>query len=613
MSKQDQTSQKDSLELQSIMTEIGGKFQHVMQDFATRNQFGVSSEPPASKPDHIAKAFSDLTRTMMSNPARIMQLQMSLWQDYAKLWSATTNRMLGQDTDVIAQPRPGDRRFRDEAWEENPLFDFVKQSYLITARWLLDTVQDADQDLDRHTREKVEFYTKQYIDAMAPSNFLLTNPEVLRETIDTRGENLVRGLKHMLEDLERGKGRLAIRQTDYTQFRLGENIATTEGKVIYENPLMQLIQYAPATEKVAKRPLLIVPPWINKYYILDLRPENSFIRYAVEQGYTVFVVSWVNPDAQYAEAGFDEYMEMGPIAALDAIEKATGVAEVNAIGYCIGGTLLTMTLAVLAAKGDKRIKSATFFTTMIDFSHPGELGIFIDEEQISAIEENMDHTGYLDGSEMAGTFSMLRSNDLIWSFVINNYLMGKEPFPFDLLFWNSDSTRLPRAMHKFYLRNCYQENALISPGSIELLGEKVDIGKIRQSLCFVSAKDDHIAPWKSTYAGFARLKGSKKFILSGSGHIAGIVNPPARNKYCYWVNNEKSVTDPDQWFEDATRHEGSWWPEWFKWLKSRNGGMVKARKPGDGALRAIEDAPGRYVKLSRLTPKTPEGTDSAAG
>jgi len=454
----------------------------------------------------------------------------------------------------------------------------------------------AADGLAPNTAQKVDFYARQFVDAMSPSNFAITNPEVLRRTAETGGENLIKGLNNLLADLERGKGNLSIKMTDLDAFKVGENIAVTPGKVVFQNDLMQLIQYAPTTEKVLKRPLLIVPPWINKYYILDLRPKNSFIRWAVGQGHTVFVVSWVNPDEKLAEKGFDDYMREGPIAALDAVGKATGEKDANVIGYCIGGTLLAATLSYMAQTGDDRVKTATFLTTMLDFEESGELGVFIDEEQLKSMEESMEKKGYLDGREMSTTFNMLRANDLIWSFVVNNYLLGQEPFPFDLLYWNSDSTRMPARMHSFYLRKMYQENRLIEPGGITLAGVPIDLGRVKVPSYFLSTREDHIAPWKSTYRGTQLLKGPKRFVLAASGHIAGVVNPPDSGKYSHWINTELPP-EADAWLAGATELAGSWWGDWHRWVTGHGKAQVAARTPGEGGLPAIEDAPGSYVKV----------------
>jgi len=386
-----------------------------------------------------------------------------------------------------------------------------------------------------------------------------------------------------------------VSMTDLDAFELGKNVATTPGKVVFQNDLMQLLQYTPATETARKRPLLIVPPWINKFYILDLQDKNSFIKWAVDKGHTVFVISWVNPDETLADKGFEDYLLEGPMAALDAIEQATGVREVNAVGYCLGGTLLNVTLAYMAAKKDNRIKSATLFTTMLDFAEPGELEVFIDEEQIAALEERMDRDGYLEGADMAMTFNMLRANDLIWSFFINNYLLGKDPLPFDLLYWNSDSTRMPATMHSFYLRKMYQENLLKKAGGITLDGTPIDLTKVKTPLYFLSTLEDHIAPWESTYSGAQLASGPVKFVLSGSGHIAGVINPPARKKYGYWTNTKLADT-AGAWFMSAKQKEGSWWLDWDRWVSKFAGEEVPARIPGDRKLKALENAPGSYVK-----------------
>jgi polyhydroxyalkanoate synthase len=585
----------DQQELTAIVSEIAAKSHRLVEDFLTR-QAALDAVPAAqADPLRIGGAFLELTASLMRDPASLVRTQIDFWQDCLRLWHAASMRALGHEVEPVVTPDPGDRRFRDPAWNDNLLFDFVKQSYLLTSRYILDLVSRSN-GLDEKTHQKVEFYTRQFVDALAPSNFVATNPEVLRATIETRGENLLRGLRNMLEDLERGKGRLAIRMTDVEAFEIGRNIATTPGKVVYRTELAELIQYTPTTDVVHRRPLLIVPPWINKYYILDLQPKNSFVRYAVAQGFTVFVLSWVNPDERLAHKTFEDYMREGPLAALDAIEQATGEKEVTAIGYCLGGTLLAATLARNAAKRDKRIRAATFFTTLVDFSEPGELGVFIDEEQLQALEEIMARRGYLDGAEMANTFNMLRANDLIWSFVVNNYLLGKDPFPFDLLYWNSDSTRMPAAMHSFYLRRFYLENRLVQPGGIELDGVPIDLRKIRLPVYWVSTREDHIAPWKSTYAATQLYKGDRTFVLAGSGHIAGIINPPTSNKYGYWTNPDLPA-DPEAWLQAAEHHEGSWWPHWSAWNARHAGPMVPARDPEKGGLEPLGDAPGSYVRV----------------
>jgi polyhydroxyalkanoate synthase len=583
----------DPVELSRSMAEIAERSQRLVSEFLQRQNAGENNVGMAD-PLNVGTAFFEMTARMMADPTRLVQAQLSLWSDYMSLWQRTAQRFLGGAAEPPMVDANGDRRFKDAAWTDNTLFDFIKQSYLLTARWMQSTVKNVE-GLDDKTARKVDFYTRQFVDAIAPSNFLLTNPEVLRATLESGGENLVRGLQNLLGDLERGKGRLSIRMTDTEAFRIGENIAVTPGKVVFQNDLMQLIQYAPATEKAKRRPLLIIPPWINKFYILDLRPKNSFIKWAVDQGHTVFVVSWVNPDTRLAQKTFEDYMLEGPLAAFDAMEKATGEREVNVIGYCLGGTLLASTLAYMAAKGDDRVKSATYFVTMTDFAEAGELSVFIDEEQLAALEGRMKTQGYLEGRDMATTFNMLRANDLIWSFVVNNYLLGKDPFPFDLLYWNSDSTRMPAAMHSFYLRNMYQENRLVKPGGITLGGVPIDLTKIKVPSFLLSTREDHIAPWKSTYAATHIYGGKVKFTLSASGHIAGVVNPPG-SKYGHW-ENAKNPQTPEKWLETATLVNESWWPSWEKWIGKYAGGQVAVRTPGDGKLTPIEDAPGSYVMV----------------
>ncbi len=584
--------QMDSREFSEILAKITEKSQRLVQDFASRQQ----SEEIISMDDamHMSGLFQQLATRIMADPMQLAQAQINFWQDYMNLVNQATLRFWGQEAKPVREPAKGDKRFRHEAWEENPLFDFIKQSYLLAADYIHSTVRNAE-GFDDKTARKVDFFTRQFIDALSPTNFLATNPEVLERTMETGGANLLRGLEKMLEDLEAGGGKLRIRMTDHSAFEVGKNLAVSPGKVVYQNDLMQLLQYAPATEQVYKRPLLFIPPWINKYYILDLQQENSLIKFMVEQGHTVFVVSWKNPTSEYADKTFDDYMKEGPLAALDAVEKATGERDVNCVGYCLGGTLMGATLAYMAAKGDDRIKSITYFTAMLDFHLPGELENFIDDEQLKMLEKRMDSQGYLEGGAMSSTMSALRANDLIWSFFINNYLKGEEPFPFDLLYWNQDCTNMPAKMHTFYLRNMYQENRLKDPGGITIDGVPIDLGKVDMPACFVSAQEDHIAPWRTVYRGVHLHSGPVKFILGGSGHIAGIINPPHKNKYWYWTST-KTPKDPEQWLKDAKQTQGSWWPEWNRWLVRRAGAKVPARHPGDGKLRPLMDAPGSYVK-----------------
>ncbi|HRX60450.1 MAG TPA: class I poly(R)-hydroxyalkanoic acid synthase [Candidatus Competibacter sp.] len=566
--------------------------QRVLQEYLKRQE--RNDQIPLIDPTIIGKSFQEFFDQLLKNPEKLIEAQVNFWKNTLDLWQSASKRMLGHKVQPIITPPPGDKRFADAQWAENAVFDFIKQSYLLAA----DSVQGLAhkvEGLDDKTARRVQFYTRQFVDAMAPTNFVHTNPTVLKATLDSSGDNLVKGLQNLLGDLERGRGQLQIKMTDLKAFKPGENIAVTPGKVIFQNELLQLIQYDPSTPTVYQRPFLFVSPWINKYYIMDMRPKNSMVKWMVDQGFTVFMTSWINPDERLAHKKFEDYM-LSIVAGMDAIEQATGEREINAAGYCLGGTILLITMAYLAAQKDQRVQSAICFACMTDFSEPGELEVFIDEELITLLEKQMGERGYLDGSQMAGVFSMLRANDLIWYFVVNNYLLGKDPYPFDLLYWNSDSTRMPRDMHSFYVRNMYQKNLLRESGGITLAGVPIDLGKIKAPICFLSAYEDHIAPWKSTYAGTQLVGGPVKFVLSGSGHIAGVINPASSDKYGLWLNS-KVPPSPDDWFKDAVQQEGSWWPDWLTWLQPYAGPQVPARIPGDGQLEPIEDAPGSYVKM----------------
>ncbi len=555
---------------------------------------GEAKTGAADEASEMVKVLGRVAERWVSDPQKILEAQASLTSDFLSLWSATLKRLSGEPAAPVIEPEKRDARFADPEWESHPVFDFVKQAYLLSTRWAESMVDQAD-DLDAHTREKARFYVKQIAGALSPSNFVMTNPELLRETMAQNGENLVRGMKMLAEDVEAGGGELKIRQSDNRAFEVGVNIATTPGKVIYRNDIIELIQYAPSTEKVLKRPLLIVPPWINKFYVLDLNPEKSFIRWCVAQGLSVFCISWVNPDHRHALKDFESYMREGIFAALEAIEQATGEKQVSAIGYCVGGTLLGVTLAYMAAAQDKRIASATFFTTQVDFSKAGELSVFVDESQIRAVEEQMAERGYLDGARMAGAFNMLRPNDLIWSYAVNNYLKGKAPTAFDLLYWNSDSTRMPAANHSFYLRNCYLDNKL-TKGEMRIGGKLLDLGKVTIPVYNLATREDHIAPANSVFIGSKAFGGPVDYVMAGSGHIAGVVNPPNKVKYQYWTGPQPKGIFED-WVKRAEEHPGSWWPHWFAWLEEKAPKQVKARVPGDGKLKALEDAPGSYVKI----------------
>ncbi len=555
---------------------------------------GEAKTGQADEASDMVKTLGRVAERWTKDPGKIIEAQASLTGEFFNLWNASLRRASGEEVAPVAEPDKRDSRFKDPDWTHHPAFDFIKQAYLIGSRWAETMVEKAD-DLDPHTREKARFYVKQIASALSPTNFVATNPELLRETLQQNGENLVRGMKMFAEDVEAGGGELKIRQSDARSFEVGVNIATTPGKVIFRNDIMELIQYAPATPQVLKRPLLIVPPWINKFYILDLNPEKSFIRWCVEQGLTVFCISWVNPDARHAAKDFESYMREGIFAALDIIQEATGEKKVSTIGYCVGGTLLGVTLAYMAAIGDKRIESATFFTTQVDFSRAGELSVFVDEEQIRAIEEQMARTGYLDGSRMSGAFNMLRPNDLIWSYAVNNYLKGKAPAPFDLLYWNSDSTRMPAANHSFYLRNCYLDNKL-SRGEMVMGGKKLDLKAVKIPVYNLATREDHIAPAPSVFIGSQCFGGPVEHVVAGSGHIAGVVNPPAKVKYQYWTGGPAKGSF-DAWMAHAQEHPGSWWPHWFAWLEAQAPRKVAAREPGGGKLEALADAPGTYVKV----------------
>jgi poly[(R)-3-hydroxyalkanoate] polymerase subunit PhaC len=576
-------------QLQNIATQSQALMQRFLSNQTDATKIGMGDTST------LGFDFADLMTKMISDPSAVAKAQIDLFNESFALWQKTTERMLNLRESAADTPK--DKRFKHPEWTENAIFNFVKESYLVAANSILSTIRGV-KGMDEAASRKVDFYARQFVDALSPSNFVATNPEVLTATVESGGQNLLRGLENLLTDLDRGEGRLSITMTDMKAFSLGENIATTPGKIIYQNELMQLIQYSPSTSEVRKRSLLIVPPWINKFYVLDLQPKNSFIKWAVDQGHTLFVISWVNPDERLAEKGFEDYLVEGPLAALDAIEQATGERRVNAIGYCLGGTLLAATAAYLAARNDDRIASATYFVTLVDFTEVGDMAVFIDDEQLAALERRMRERGYLDAQDMATSFNMLRANDLIWSFVVNNYLLGKEQLPFDLLFWNSDSTRMPAAMHSFYLRKMYQQNLLAKPGAISLAGIPIDLSKVEIPTFILSAREDHIAPWKSTYAATHLYSGPVKFVLSASGHMAGVISAPG-SKYGHWTN-DSLPPGPDEWFSGASARQGSWWPVWDEWISRLDPERVAARKPGDGNLPVIEDAPGSYVRVRAI-------------
>jgi polyhydroxyalkanoate synthase subunit PhaC len=555
---------------------------------------GEPATPP-SEVGEVIKTFTAVAEYWLSDSQRSAELQKKIASAYLELWGSSVRRLAGEQVPPVIEPSPRDKRFKDPEWKTNQFFEFVMQLYLLTTRWAHDLVRNAE-GLDAHTRKKADFYVQQISNALAPSNFILTNPEVLRETLASSGNNLVRGMKMLAEDIEAGRGSLRIRQSDPANLVVGVNMATTPGKVIFQNELMQLIQYEPTTEKVLRTPLLIIPPWINKFYILDLRPEKSFVKWCVDQGVTVFVISWVNPDKALGTKTFEDYMKEGPLAAMEAIERATGEMKVHTLGYCVGGTMLASTLAWLAAKRRVRVTSATFMAAQVDFTHAGDLLVFVDEGQISSLEREMQVSGVLEGSKMAMAFNMLRSNDLIWSYVVSNYLKGQPPSSFDLLHWNSDATRMPAANHSYYLRNCYLENRL-STGSMVLENTLLDLSKVKVPIYNLATREDHIAPADSVLYGSQFFGGPVKFVLAGSGHIAGVVNPPSLGKYQYWTNDSTEELTLSEWLKSANEHTGSWWPDWREWLESIDAEQVPARPVGSEALPPIEDAPGSYVRV----------------
>jgi polyhydroxyalkanoate synthase len=572
--------------------ESGGK---ALAAYLKPRETGELKDKQPEELTEVVKTLGAVAEYWMSDNERSSDIQTRMAKGYLDLWGSAMRRLAGEAAMPAITPSPRDKRFADPEWKSNQFFDFMMQAYLLTTQWAYDLVRNAE-GLDPHTRKKAEFYVQQITNAIAPSNFVLTNPEVLRETLASNGGNLARGMTMLAEDIEAGHGTLKIRQSDPGNLEVGTNMATTPGKVIYQNELMQLIQYAPATENVLRTPLLIVPPWINKFYILDLRPEKSFIKWCVDQGVTVFVISWVNPDKSLGAKTWEDYMKEGPLAAMDVIEKATGEMKVHTMGYCVGGTLLATTLAWLAEKRRVRVTSATFLAAQVDFTHAGDLLVFVDEGQISALERDMQESGVLEGARMAMAFNMLRSNDLIWSYVVNNYLKGNSPSAFDLLHWNSDATRMPAANHSYYLRNCYLENRL-STGSMVLDNTLLDLSKVKVPVYNLATREDHIAPADSVLYGSQFFGGPVKYVLSGSGHIAGVVNPPSLGKYQYWTNDNIRDISLSDWIKGAEEHKGSWWPNWREWLAGIDGEEVPARNVGSDALPPIEDAPGSYVRV----------------
>ncbi len=570
--------------------EEGGR---AMAEMLERSDTKTSPYTTASEMTSAAQTLTGIAQAWMTDPAKLAEAQASLMRSYMDLWNNQVRRLFGETVQPIAQPDAGDNRFKDPEWSSNPYFDFWKQAYLLTTNWAEDTLK-ATSGLDDRTRQKAEFYMRQLSSALSPSNIPVLNPEVMRELFATNGKSMVEGMAQLARDMESSGGILKISQTDTHAFEVGKNLAVTPGKIVFENALLQLIQYTPATEKVRETPLLVVPPWINKYYILDLTPPKSYLKFAVDQGFTVFVISWVNPDERLSHKTFEDYMKEGILEAAKAVRRETGVEQMNALGYCVGGTLLASTLAYLAHKNKEPFISATFLATQVDFTKAGDLLLFIDDAQLASLEEMMAERGYLDGSRMANVFNLLRPRDLIWPYIVSNYFLGKKPFPFDLLYWNQDSTRMTAANHGFYLREFYHENKL-AKGEMQLGGVKLDLKKVKLPIFELATKEDHIAPAKSVFAGSKLFRGPVEFVLAGSGHIAGVVNPPDKVKYQYWTAKKAAADTLDEWLSMAKEHPGSWWPHWAEWLARHSGEWIKPRKPG-AKLGVIEDAPGRYVK-----------------
>jgi polyhydroxyalkanoate synthase subunit PhaC len=544
--------------------------------------------------DQVTKTLGAVAQAYMAEPQKLMEAQTELWNSYSQLWQNAWGKALGTPSEPLATPARNDKRFKDKDWQENTVFDFLKQFYLVSTNWVQDVVKNAD-GIDDHTRLKAKFYVEQIANALSPSNFPALNPEILRATLGSNGNNLLEGMKHLEQDMASPDGRLRIKQTDMTAFEIGKNIAMTPGKVVFRNDTFELIQYSPSVKRTYEIPLLIVPPWINKFYILDLNPKKSFVRWATEQGLTVFIVSWVNADEKQGRKSFSDYMREGFLEALQAVQDATGSEKVNTIGYCIGGTLVAAALGYMAAKNDNRINAATFFTTQVDFEKAGDLRVYVDDEQVKWIEERMEEKGYLAGSRMADAFNLLRSNDLIWSYVVNNYMLGKEPMPFDLLYWNTDSTQMPAGVHSFYLRECYLANKL-ALGKMLLDNVRIDLKKVKVPIYNLAAREDHIAPLPSVFRLGQFMGGDTKLVVAGSGHIAGVVNPPEQRKYQHWTNDKPADT-LETWLKTAIEREGSWWPDWAEWITTRSGAKISAPVPGDGKLEILEDAPGTYVRM----------------
>ena len=525
-----------------------------------------------------------------ADPQALTALQKQFMDQQMSLWQAVLARQQGKDEPFKVAPESGDRRFSAPEWRESPVYDYMHQAYLLNTKYVKEMVELIPAADDK-ARNRMRFLARQISDAMAPSNYAATNPEFIKLAVETKGQSITDGINNLLKDFEKGR----ISMTDESVFEVGKNIATTEGAVVYENDLMQLIQYAPLTPKVGTRPLVVVPPCINKFYIMDLQPENSLIRFMVEQGNTVFLVSWRNPREEQGHLTWEDYLEHGPIAALHVAQEICKVKQVNALGFCVGGTILTSALAVLKGRGEDIVSSLTLLTTLLDFSDTGEIGLFIDENGLMARESTIGKGGLLPARDLQNTFSFLRANDLVWNYVTGNYLKGEKPKAFDLLYWNSDSTNLPGPFACWYMRNLYHDNSLRVPGKLEMCGQRIDLGTLDMPVYLLATREDHIVPWHSAYQSTRILGGKVRFVLGASGHIAGVINPASKNKRSYWVNDDVKI-DAEGWLTAAEEKKGSWWPDWAAWLKPLAGEPRAPRKPGNTKYKPIEPAPGRYVK-----------------
>lgn len=593
------TPQNDHEHLQ-VLSELTSQVAENMTDILSLGQ-KVSSEifqssvaqSPSIKADplNIMQSWIEISTSLAHNPEKIFSKQMSLWQEYTKLCTQSLALLNGQKKSSEQSASSKDRRFQSDAWNDS-FFHFIKESYLVTSKTILELVEDSSCEMNKIDRDRALFFAKQYVDALSPSNFVMTNPDVLQETLKTGGKNLVKGMENLLHDIQKGEGKLYISQTDLNAFKIGENIATTDGKVVFRNDLIELIQYSPTTDTVYAQPLLIFPPFINKYYILDMSPAKSMIKWLVDHNMTVFVVSWRNPNGDFKEYSFENYIDHAVMPALEQATQLTEQKKVSVVGYCISGTMLSMALSFMKERKDHRIANITYFASQVDFSKAGELSLFIDQEQLRTIEQIMEtRGGFLEGHEMATTFNLLRANDLIWSFVVNNYLLGKDPFPFDLLYWNADTTRIPMRLQLDYLENCYLHNHL-AQGKMVIHEHIVDLTTIDIPMYIQASKEDHIAPAESVYHGMKLYKGKRRFVLAGSGHIAGVINHPDKNKYQYWTNSDNAIEgDFDAWCDSAKETAGSWWHDWLAWLETYSGKKVKARF----IQESLCDAPGTYV------------------